>query len=103
MAGITIDNVHIMHGDYKLKGRVNRSSGDDPKPSAIICHGYPGDTKNMDLAEELALNGYNVLIFYYMGAWGSEGTYRFKNLTPSAKSALDWFVAQPYVDPSRSH
>jgi dienelactone hydrolase len=101
MAGITIDNVHIMHGDYKLKGRVYRSSGDDPKPSAIICHGYPGDTKNMDLAEELALNGYNVLIFYYMGAWGSEGTYRFKNLTPSAKSALDWFVAQPYVDPSR--
>ncbi len=101
MAGISIENVHIMHGEYKLKGRVYRASGDDPKPSAIICHGYPGDTKNMDLAEELALNGYNVLIFYYMGAWGSEGTYRFKNLTPSAKSALDWFIAQPYVDPSR--
>ena len=101
MAGITINNVHINHGEYKLKGRVYRASGDDPKPSAIICHGYPGDTKNMDLAEELALNGYNVLVFYYMGAWGSEGTYRFKNLTPSAKSALDWFVEEPYVDPSR--
>lgn len=101
MAGITIDNVHIEHGEYKLKGRVYRPSGEDQKPSAIICHGYPGDTKNMDLAEELAFNGYNVLVFYYMGAWGSEGTYRFKNLTPSAKSALDWFIAQPYVDPSR--
>ena len=101
MAGITINNVHINHGEYKLKGRVYRTSGDGPKPSAIICHGYPGDTKNMDLAEALALNGYNVLVFYYMGAWGSEGTYRFKNLTPSAKSALDWFVEEPYVDPSR--
>ena len=101
MAGITIDNVHIKHGEYKLNGRVYRASGEDPKPSAIICHGYPGDTKNMDLAEELAFNGYNVLVFYYMGAWGSEGTYRFKNLTPSAKSALDWFITQPYVDPSR--
>ena len=101
MGGITIENVHIMHGEYKLKGRVYRASGDDPKPSTIICHGYPGDTKNMDLAEELAFNGYNVLIFYYMGAWGSEGTYRFKNVTPSTKSALDWFIEQTYVDPSR--
>ena len=72
MAGITINNVHIDHGEYKLKGRVYRANGDDPKPSAIICHGYPGDTKNMDLAEELAFNGYNVLVFFYMGAWGSE-------------------------------
>ena len=101
MAGITVENVHINHVDYKLKGRVYRAGGDEAKPSAIICHGYPGDTKNMDLAEELALNGYNVLIFYYMGGWGSEGTYSFSNLTPSAKSALDWFIEQPYVDPKR--
>ena len=101
MAGISIQNVHFNHNEYKLKGRVYRASGDDPKPSAIICHGYPGDTKNMDLAEELALNGYNVLVFYYMGAWGSEGIYRFTNLTPSTKSALDWMSKQPYVDQSR--
>ena len=96
-----IKNVQIPHGECKLKGRVYKAEGNDPKPSTIICHGYPGDTKNMDLAEELVINGYNVLIFYYMGAWGSEGTYRFTNLTPSAKSALDWFLVQPYVDQSR--
>lgn len=101
MAGIFVENVKIPHGEYKLKGRVYKAKGDDPKPSAIICHGYPGDTKNMDLAEELAINGYNVLVFYYMGAWGSQGTYRFANLTPSAKSALDWWETQPYVDSSR--
>jgi hypothetical protein len=38
MAGISIENVHIKHGEYKLKGRVYRASGDEPKPSAIICH-----------------------------------------------------------------
>ena len=101
MAAITIENVQIQHGEYKLKGRVYRAKGNEPKPSVLICHGYPGDTKNMDLAEELAFNGINVLVFYYMGAWGSEGTYRFKNLTPSTKSALDWFIEKPYVDPER--
>ncbi len=99
--GVVIENVTINHSEYKLKGRIYKAEGKEKKPSLMICHGYPGDTKNMDLAEELALNGYNVLIFYYMGAWGSGGAYRFNNLTPSTKSALDWLVAQPYVDPSR--
>jgi len=101
MADITVKNVEVPHGELKLKGRLYKPKVEGSSPSAIICHGYPGDTKNMDLAEELALNGYNVLVFFYAGAWGSEGTYRFKNLTPSAKSALDWFIAQPYVDPNR--
>jgi len=101
MAGITVENIKIPHGALKLKGRLYRAGGEGRKPSAIICHGYPGDTKNMDLAEELALNGYNVLVFYYAGAWGSEGTYRFSNLTPSTRSALDWFMGQSYVDTDR--
>lgn len=101
MAGITVKNVEIPHGALKLKGKIYRAGGEGRKPSAIICHGYPGDTKNMDLAEELALNGYNVLVFYYAGAWGSEGTYRFSNLTSSTESALDWLLEKPYVDTGR--
>ena len=89
MAAITVKNVEIPHAGLKLKGRIYMAEGEGRKPSAIICHGYPGDTKNMDMAEDLAINGYNVLVFYYAGAWGSEGTYRFRNLTPSTKSALD--------------
>ncbi len=101
MAAITVKNVEIPHRELKLKGRIYRADGEGKKPSAIICHGYPGDTKNMDLAEELTINGYNVLVFFYAGAWGSEGTYRFKNLTPSTKSALEWLLGKPFVDPSR--
>ena len=101
MAGITVENIEIPHGAIKLKGRLYKAKGEGRNPSAIICHGYPGDTKNMDLAEELAFHGYNVLVFYYAGAWGSEGTYRFSNLTPSTKSALEWLLEKPYVDTSR--
>jgi hypothetical protein len=101
MAGVIIENVEIPHGELKLKGRLYKPDIEGTSPSAIICHGYPGDTKNMDLAEELALNGYNVLVFFYAGAWGSDGTYRFSNLTPSTFSALDWLLEKPYVDTSR--
>lgn len=101
MGSIIVKNVKIPHGEVKLKGRVYRSCKSGKAASVMICHGYPGDTKNLDLAEELAFNGINVLVFYYMGAWGSEGTYRFRNLTPSAVSALDWLLAQEYADPSR--
>jgi dienelactone hydrolase len=98
---ITIENIKINHREHKLNGRIYRTVGDTPKPSVIICIGYPGDTKHMDLAEELALHDINVLIFYYSGAWESEGTYSFTNLTPSTQSAINWLIQQPYTDPSR--
>lgn len=76
----TIENIKINHKEHKLSARIYKANGNEPKPSAIICIGYPGDTKYMDQAEELALNEINVLIFYYSGAWRSEGTYLFTNL-----------------------
>ena len=50
MAGITVENIMILHGAIKLKGRIYRAGGEGRKPSAIICHGYPSDAKNKDLA-----------------------------------------------------
>lgn len=44
MAGITVENIKIPHGAINLKGRLYRAEGEGRKPSAIICHGYPGDT-----------------------------------------------------------
>jgi len=55
----------------------------------------------MDLAEELALNGIVTLIFYYRGAWGSEGTYRFSGMVPSTIDALKYLKGLTYVDPNR--
>jgi pimeloyl-ACP methyl ester carboxylesterase len=71
------------------------------KPAVVICHGFPGDTKNMDLAEELALNGFVTLVFYYQGAWGSGGNYSLTKLEVGAKDAVAWLRNQSYVDPER--
>lgn len=55
----------------------------------------------MDLAEHLALNNIAVLVFYYQGAWSSEGTYSFNNLAPSTEDAVKYLKSQSYVDSER--
>ena len=38
----------------------------------LLLHGFPGNEKNLDLAQDLRADGFNVLFFHYRGAWGSE-------------------------------
>lgn len=66
-----------------------------------LCHRFPGDEKNTDLAEEMAFNGTVFLIFYYRGAWGSEGEFSFRWLESSTRDALSHLKGLPYVDPDR--
>lgn len=98
---IIVENVSFESQGYRLLARVYRPNAPGRFPAVALCHGYPGDTKNMDLAEELALNGIASLIFYYRGAWGSEGTYSFRGLDPSTRDAVKHLLQQPFVDPTR--
>lgn len=52
-----------------------RARGPGPHPTVVLLHGYPGNEKNLDLAEALQRAGMNVLFFHYRGAWGSEGEF----------------------------
>ena len=58
-------NVEFQSGNNTLLGRVYRPESRARRPAVAICHGFPGDIKNMDLAEELALHGIVTLVFYY--------------------------------------
>ncbi|MCX6649141.1 MAG: prolyl oligopeptidase family serine peptidase [Candidatus Bathyarchaeota archaeon] len=98
---IVIENVSFQSEGFPLLGRIYRPAPDGKYPAVALCHGYPGDTKNMDLAEELTLNGVVTLVFYYQGAWGSKGAYRFSKLEPSTRDAVAYLRAQPYVDTDR--
>ena len=98
---IIVENVSFQSEGNRLLGRVYRSNRAGGFPAVVLCHGYPGDTKNMDLAEELALNGIAVLIFYYRGAWGSEGAYGLRGLDPSTRDAIEYLFSQPFIDPGR--
>lgn len=98
---IIVENTPFESEGYTLKGRIYRPVEGGPFPGVVLCHGFPGDEKNMDLAEELALNGIVVLIFFYRGAWGSEGTYSLRWLAPCARDATDFLESKPYVDTER--
>ncbi len=98
---IVVEDVFIPCEDVRLLGRLYRPNDESVYPAVAVCHGYPGDNKNMDLAEELAINGVAVLIFYYMGAWGSGGEFRLPNLTPSTVAAVKYLRSLDFVDPDR--
>lgn len=62
------------HGT-NMKAVMYGARGEGPHPTVILLHGYPGNEKNLDLAEALQRAGMNVLFFHYRGAWGSEGLF----------------------------
>lgn len=98
---IVVEDVSIPCEGVRLLGRLYRPNDECVYPAVVFCHGYPGDTKNMDLAEELALKSVVALIFYYMGAWGSGGEYRLTNLVPSTSAAVKYLRDQNCVDLDR--
>jgi dipeptidyl aminopeptidase/acylaminoacyl peptidase len=98
---ILVENVSFESEGYTLLGRIYRPDEPGKFPTIALCHGFPGDNKNTDLAEELAIKGYVVLIFFYRGAWGSQGVYSLKWLDPSTRDAVEYLASLPFTDAGR--
>jgi len=77
------------HG-VSLSGFLLGANGPGPHPTVILLHGYPGNEKNLDLAQSMRRAGFNVLFFHYRGAWGSEGDYALIHLAEDVASALNF-------------
>ncbi|MEZ5915973.1 MAG: alpha/beta fold hydrolase [Parvularculaceae bacterium] len=78
----------LSHGD-RLNGFVYLANGPGPHPTVLLMHGYPGTEKNLDIAQYLRRDGWNVLFFHYRGAWGSEGAFSFLNAAEDTGAALN--------------
>jgi pimeloyl-ACP methyl ester carboxylesterase len=90
----------------RLNGFFYLADGKGPHPTAILLHGFPGNERNLDLAQALRRAGMNVLFFSYRGAWGSGGTFSFGHALEDVASAVhfvrsDSSVAAFRVDPRR--
>jgi ribonuclease BN (tRNA processing enzyme)/pimeloyl-ACP methyl ester carboxylesterase len=71
-----------------------------------MLHGFPGNEKNLDLAYSIRRAGWNVLVPFYRGAWGSGGTFSFTNALEDAQSSIDFLLTSESVkkfrvDPAR--
>ena len=74
----------------RLNGILYQANGAGLHPTVVLLHGYPGNEKNLDLAQSMRRVGYNVLFFHYRGAWGSEGDFSFSNVVEDVGSAIDY-------------
>ncbi|MEM1403108.1 MAG: alpha/beta fold hydrolase [Pseudomonadota bacterium] len=77
------------HGE-RLPGHIYLASGEGPHPTVVLLHGFPGNERNLDVAQALRRFGYNVLYFQYRGAWGGTGSYRIGHLAEDALSVLEY-------------
>lgn len=84
---------HIPSGGVEINGVGYLAAGAGPHPTVVICHGLPGNEKNLDLAQALRRRGWNAITFNYRGSWGSPGTYRFGQNPEDARAVLAFLRA----------
>ena len=70
-----INELTIPSDGSRMPGLIYVANGPGPHPTVVLLHGFPGNEKNLDLAQALRRAGFNVLFFHYRGAWGAEGDY----------------------------
>lgn len=80
--------LHIPSGGVEINGVAYLASGAGPHPTLVLCHGWPGNEKNLDLAQAVRRAGWNVVTFNYRGSWGSPGSFRFAQNPEDARAVL---------------
>jgi pimeloyl-ACP methyl ester carboxylesterase len=93
------------HGSM-LNALFYEAAGAGPHGTVVMLHGFPGNEKNLDLAQAIRRDGWNVLYFDYRGSWGSPGTFSFEHSIEDAQSALVYLrdpanAKRLHSDPSR--
>src|SRR5580704_6737425 len=80
--------LHIPSHGLLINGVVSSPAAARPHPTLLICHGLPGNEKNLDLAQAIRRAGWNAVTFNYRGSWGSPGSYRFAQNLEDADAVL---------------
>ena len=98
--------LHIPSGGVEINGVAYLATGAGPHPTLVLCHGWPGNEKNLDLAQAVRRAGWNVITFNYRGSWGSPGNFRFAQNPQDAAAVLAYLrdpavAAKLQVDPQR--
>jgi pimeloyl-ACP methyl ester carboxylesterase len=89
-----------------LNALVYVAAGPGPHPAVILLHGFPGNERNLDLAQDMRKAGWDVLYFNYRGSWGSPGAFSFTHSIEDTAAAVA-YLRQPALaktlrlDPTR--
>jgi len=80
--------LHIPTGGVTVNGVAYLAAGAGAHPTFVLLHGFPGNEKNLDLAQAVRRAGWNAITFNYRGSWGSPGTFRFAHNFEDAAAVL---------------
>ncbi|MEQ8515976.1 MAG: alpha/beta fold hydrolase, partial [Chromatocurvus sp.] len=86
----TVVELAIPSQGARMPAHAYLASGEGPHPTVVLLHGFPGNERNLDIAQALRRFGFNVLYFQYRGAWGAEGEYRITQLADDTLAVLDY-------------
>ncbi|MGL4543768.1 MAG: alpha/beta hydrolase family protein [Polymorphobacter sp.] len=89
-----------------MNGRIYLAAGAGPHPTMLLLHGFPGVEQNGDIAQVARRAGWNVILFHYRGAWGSQGAFSIHTALADTQVVLDWArspanAAKYRIDPKR--
>ena len=76
-----------LFGNLLLPGRKDR---EELVPLILLLHGFPGNSRNLDLAQMFRMAGLASICFSYRGVWGSEGEYLLSHLPQDAAAVCGW-------------
>jgi uncharacterized protein len=98
--------LHVPSNGLLINGLLYSPAGAGPHPTLVICHGLPGNEKNLDLAQAVRRAGWNAVTFNYRGSWGSAGSFRFAQNPQDADAVLTYLrdpsnAAKLGIDPKR--
>jgi pimeloyl-ACP methyl ester carboxylesterase len=98
--------LHIPTHGVLINGLLYAPAGAGTHPTLVICHGLPGNEKNLDLAQAVRRAGWNAVTFNYRGSWGSPGLFRFGQNPQDADAVLAYLrdpanAAKLGIDPKR--
>jgi pimeloyl-ACP methyl ester carboxylesterase len=80
----------IPSGNSLLAGLIYRANGAQKHPTLLLLHGYPGNERNLDIAQVVRAHGWNAIYFDYRGSWGSQGKFSFKNCVEDVINVVDF-------------
>ena len=105
-ARASMETMQIPSHGALMNALVYVAAGAGPHPAVILLHGFPGNERNLDLAQDIRRAGWDVLYFNYRGAWGTPGDFSFAHGIEDTAAALA-YLRQPDVarklrlDPTR--
>jgi uncharacterized protein len=100
-----VESFQVSSHDGKINALVYIASGAGPHRTVILLHGFPGNEKNLDLAQAIRRYGWNVFLFNYRGSWGSPGAFSLTHAIEDTDTAIAYLrdpenAARLRVDPA---